>query len=182
LSSVDTHQLIFLKENIMKAYRTEFTGSLLAIALLSLLAYASAANADDGRGDGYGDRSGMGRGLMIPARMLDRLDLDDTQRQTVDNIFEAAKPEFDALRERRQANRTLLADLDPADASYAIDLEAAAAENGQLAKDATLLFSRVRNEVNAVLSDDQRAKLKERMDRRKDRRGSRNHGQRQTES
>jgi Spy/CpxP family protein refolding chaperone len=166
----------------MKAYRTEFASLALAIVVLTLLAFASAANADDGRGDGYGNRTGMERGPMIPARILDRLDLDDTQRQTVDNIFEAAKPEFDALRARKQANRTLLAELNPADANYVIDLEAAAAENGQLAKDATLLFSRVRNEVNAVLSDDQRARLKERMDRRKDRRGSRNHGHRRTES
>jgi Spy/CpxP family protein refolding chaperone len=113
---------------------------------------------------------------MIPARMLDRLDLDDTQRQTVDNIFEAAKPEFDALRERKQSNRTALADLDPADANYAIDLEAAAAEKGQLAKEKTLLFARVRNEVNAVLTEDQRAKLEQGMERRTERGNSRKRG------
>jgi Spy/CpxP family protein refolding chaperone len=119
---------------------------------------------------------------MISARMLDRLDLDDTQRQTVDNIFEAAKPEFDALRERKQSNRTALADLDPADASYAIDLEAAATEKGQLAKEMTLLFARVHNDVNAVLTEDQRAKLEQGIERRKERGNSRKRGHRRTES
>jgi len=166
----------------MKMYRTEVASLVFAIVILTLLAFASAANADDGRGGAYGDRSGMQRGPMISARMLDRLDLDDTQRQTVDNIVEAARPEFDALRERKQSNRTALSDLDPADASYAIDLETAAAENGQLAKEMTLLIFRVRNEVNAVLTDDQRAALKERMERHRDRRGSRNHGHWRTES
>jgi len=160
----------------MKAYRTEISGSLLAIVLLSVLAFAPAANADDGRGKQFG----MERGPMISARMLDRLDLEDTQRQTVDNIFEAAKPEFDALREQKQSSRAALAALDPANPSYSIDLEAIAAENGRLARESTLLFARVRSEVNAVLTEDQRAKLEQGMERRKERGNSRRRGHRRT--
>ena len=153
----------------MKANGTEIASLLPAIILLSLMALAPAANADSERGDGHGKRFGMERGPMISARMLGRLDLDDTQRQTVDNIFEAAKPEFDALREHKRANRASLAALDPASDSYSIDLEAIAAENGRLASEATLLFSRVHNDVNAVLTEDQRAKLEQGMERRKER-------------
>ncbi len=153
----------------MKAKATEISSLLSAITLLSLMTFASAANADPARGDAHGERFGMERGPMISTRMLDRLDLDDTQRQTVDNVFEAAKPELDALREQKQASRAAQARLDPASASYSIDLEAVAAENGRLAKEATLLFARVHNEVNAVLTEDQRAKLEQGMERRKER-------------
>ena len=35
--------------------------------------------------------------------MAERLDLDDTQRQEIENILLAAKPEFEALRDRVKA-------------------------------------------------------------------------------
>jgi Spy/CpxP family protein refolding chaperone len=35
--------------------------------------------------------------------MAERLELDETQRQSIQNIIEAAKPEFEALRDRVQA-------------------------------------------------------------------------------
>lgn len=130
------------------------------LALLSLLALSLVAEAHPGSGV---KRSFGGPGAGFPGKMLERmsehLDLDETQRQSVENILEASKPEFEALRDRFKANRAALQALDPADASYSVNLEAAAAENGQLATEATLLRSRVRTEINAVLTEEQREKL-----------------------
>jgi Spy/CpxP family protein refolding chaperone len=162
----------------MKVYRVELASLLLSIVVLGLLAFTSTSYADDGFGGSYGKRSGMERGLMISARMLDRLDLEDTQRQTVDNIFEAAKPELDALREEKLANRAAFDALDPTNASYSVDLEAIAIENGRLATEATLLFARLHNEVAAVLTEDQRAKLEQGIEHRGERGNSRKRGRR----
>ena len=129
-------------------------------ALLSLLALSLVAEAHPGGGPkrGFG-----GPGPGFPDAKLERmtrnLDLDETQRQSVQNILDAAKPEFEALRESFKANRETLRTLDPADASYSVDLEAAAAENGRLATEATLLRSRVRTEIDAVLTEEQREKF-----------------------
>ena len=88
--------------------------------------------------------------------MADRLGLDETQRQAVQNIQLAAQPEITALRERMQANREEMKALDPNDPNRPTLLSEIADEKGQLAAEATLLFDRVRNDVSAVLTDEQR--------------------------
>jgi len=137
------------------------TYTIVPVALLSLLAVSLVAAAEPGGAQrAYG---GPGVGMPFAGRMLDRmaerLELDDTQRQTIENVVSAAKPEFDALRDSFRANRETLAALDPADPEYSVDLEAAARENGRLAAEATLLHSRVRAEIDAVLTEEQRAEF-----------------------
>ncbi len=98
--------------------------------------------------------------------MADHLDLNDTQRTQLRNIVEAARPEFEALREQMRANREALISLDAENPGYSTILNDIATSNGRLASDGTLLFTRVRSEINAVLTDEQRDKLarsKERM-------------------
>jgi Spy/CpxP family protein refolding chaperone len=91
----------------MKPNRTEFPGLAGALVLLSSLAFASSAYAHDGHRGGPGFDGPM----FISERMADRLELDETQRQSIQNILEAAKPEFDALRERVRAEiETVLTD------------------------------------------------------------------------
>lgn len=86
----------------MKAYKTEFLGLLSAFGLLCLLAFATSAVAADGPKDRIGG-SGFDGSAIITKRLADRLELDETQRQNVQNIIEAARPEFEALRDRVQA-------------------------------------------------------------------------------
>ena len=96
-------------------------------------------------------------------------DLAATQHDTVQIILEAAKPEIEALREQVRANREALQALDPDDPAYATQLNNLALSNGQLATDGTLLATRIRTEIDAVLTDEQRQKLargKERMRQR----------------
>lgn len=152
----------------MRAYGAETSSLLVAIFVLSLLAFTSASHAEGQRGDRHSKGFGA-NGQMFTERMAKRLDLDDTQRQSVDNILQAAKPEMDALREQMRANRAALAALDTESAGYSVELEQAATEKGRLTTEATLLFSRVRSEVGAVLTEEQLAKAQRSQKRGKQR-------------
>ncbi len=140
------------------------------LATVSLAALSTAALAERGGPPGaFGGGPGfMGPGLMLE-HMADHLDLDDAQRDAVNNIIEASKPEIQALREKARANREALEALDANDAAYSAELNNIAISNGELATEGTLLFTRIRTEVHAVLTDEQIAKLergKERMKKR----------------
>ena len=147
------------------------------LAFVSVAMLATTAFADDGgrRGD-RGPRGGAGFGMpgipgpeMIAGRMAERLGLDDTQHETIRNIVDAARPEMQALRDKARANRDALAALD----AGSPDVQSIAISNGELATEATLLFTRVRGEINAVLTEEQRAELAEIKALRDERRGER---------
>ena len=140
--------------------------AIVLLAALSMAAVSTPAEADRRGPPGFPGGGAFPGPDMMMERMADHLDLDDTQRAQVQNIMEAARPEFEALREQWRANREALASLDTADPGYSVQLNDIALSNGQLATDGTLLFSRVRSEIHAVLTDEQRDKLarsKERM-------------------
>lgn len=142
---------------------------LLAFVTVAMLATIAYAGGNDGR-PGPG-RHGGGPGFGIPdpgmmiGRMAEHLDLDDVQRESVKNIMEAAKPELKALREQFSSNREALQALDAGDP----EVQNIAISNGQLATEGTLLFSRIRGEIHAVLTDEQLAKAAELKDQRKER-------------
>ncbi len=124
-----------------------------------------AQSGDHSKGD-RGDRHGMhgdhfGAPGHFSEKMADRLELDETQRQSVQNIQLSAEPEITALRERMQANREAMKALDANDPNRSALLNDIAIEKGQLTTEATLLFDRVRGELSAVLTDEQRAKAEE---------------------
>lgn len=133
------------------------------MACITLAAFVSTVHA--GPGPGFG----LGNPELMFEHMSDHLDLDAGQRDAVHNILEAAKPEIEALREQVRANREALQALDSNDPAYATQLNNLALSNGQLATDGTLLATRIRTEIDAVLTDEQREKLargKERMRQR----------------
>jgi len=100
-----------------------------------------------------------------PARMLERmtrhLDLDDIQSQTIGNILEAARPEIDALRERAQTTREAMHELDVDDPDYGSNLQRLSTEIGALTSEATLLHGRLRADVFAELTPEQRERAAE---------------------
>lgn len=136
----------------------------ISLAMLATLALAATAYAGHGGGQ-HGQPGAPFPGLAGPGLKLERmaihLELDETQQQSIENILEAARPEFQALRADFRTNREALEALDPADANYSAAINDIAAENGRLATEGTLLMSRVRSEVHAVLTEEQRAKLQE---------------------
>ena len=138
---------------------------LLAGALTLALSTSALADFGGGPRGGFGPGGpGFGGPELMLEHMADHLDLDDTQRSTVQNIFEAARPEFQALREQARANRQALQALDAGDPA----VNDIAASNGELATQGTLLAHRVRNEIRAVLTDEQIEKLERSRDRMRD--------------
>ena len=143
------------------------TLSAVMLAGVLTLALSASALADFGGGPrgGFGPGGpGFGGPEMMLEHMADHLDLDDTQRATVQNILEAARPEFQALREQARANREALRTLDAGDPA----VNDIAISNGELATQGTLLAHRVRNEVRAVLTDEQIEKLERSRERMRD--------------
>lgn len=146
------------------------------LAFVSTAMLSTSVYAGDGEGRRGPDRQFGGPGFGVPmpgmimGRMADHLDLDDTQRESMKNIMEAAKPELQALREKLRANHDALKTLDPGDP----EVQNIAISNGELATEGTLLASRIRGEIDAVLTDEQKAKLatarEDRKQRRKERR------------
>ena len=137
-------------------------------------AFAQDSSGHDGKRHGRDAGHRMNRDEFgDPARMLEmmtrHLDLDDTQTQTIGNILEAAKPQFDALRERGQAVRTAMHELDVDDPDYGARLQQLAMEIGEVTAEATLLHGNLRAEVFAQLTPEQRDRAAE------GRRGMRDH-------
>ena len=146
--------------------------SVVIIALLAGgMAYAQGGQAGDGERQLRRMHANPGSGHMLE-HMVRRLGLDDTQRQKMENIFSAAKPEMDALRERAAANRRALAELDAADPGHDAALARLAREKGDLATESALLHGRVKAQVEQVLTADQRQKL-EKSGKRRNKHGQR---------
>ncbi|MEM1176003.1 MAG: Spy/CpxP family protein refolding chaperone [Pseudomonadota bacterium] len=143
------------------------TPTVLLIAVLAFAGFTSAVHAAPGFGPGgFG---GPGNPAAMLERMSDHLDLSADQQAAIESILEASKPEMRALRQQLKANREAIQALDPAGTSYAAELNNLALSNGELATTGTLLSVRVKTEVAAVLTDEQKARLKrgkERMQKR----------------
>ena len=94
------------------------------------------------------------------------LSLTDEQQQLLDNIVSSAQPEIDALRKRADAQRKVIRELDVNDPDYASKLQNAATASGDLASQAILLHGRLRKDIDATLTPEQRDQLKAKRDER----------------
>ena len=156
--------------------------------VLSVALLAGAIDSVQAQSDGGAEASrqsdrhhgGRFRGNRDPMRWVQRLsrqlDLDDTQQQNLANVVEASKPEFEALRERSRDTRSALRELDVDDPDYAAKLDNLAAAQGQLATDRAVLLGRLRAEVAAQLTPEQRAEMSELVDEFRSRAGRRHRG------
>ena len=96
------------------------------------------------------------------------LDLDEVQRQKIDNIMTAAKPQMDALRERAETNRKAMHEL-VIDEDYAARLNDLATEKGVIATEHALLHGQLKAEIDAVLTPEQRAQWSDEAKEKRDR-------------
>ena len=107
---------------------------------------------------------GHGRGdsvMRMFHHMAEALDLSDDQEARIKDVLKAHAPEIEAQMKASSAARRGLhpaALADPADESA---IRAAAQKLGSVQADSALLFSRIRKEVDPVLTDAQRKKLHE---------------------
>lgn len=143
------------------------------VAVTALLAAGTAWTQEAQPGD---DERQLRRGMHSHAqheRMLEhmsrRLDLDDNQRQRIENIFTAAKPEMEVLRERAAANRRAFAELDASDPGHDAALANLAREKGEITSESALLHGRVQAQIDEVLTAEQRQQLEDSRKRFKER-------------
>ena len=120
--------------------------------------------------DQRGPRRGFGDPTMMIERMAEHLELDDAQRQSITNIVDAARPEFEALRDAARENREAIHALDVDDPDYGSALQNLSVTSGELASQLTMLTGWVRGELADILTAEQRALLEERMSRMGERR------------
>ncbi len=146
--------------------------SMLIVAALTSGAFAETGGGPQGGQFGMHGGDFQDSGKMVE-RLTKRLNLNDAQQQSVQNILDGAQPEIEALRERAKANREAMQALDTSDPNHSTVLNSVAVESGQLVTERSLLFFRVHNEVNAVLTDEQRETLAESRDGMHERRGDR---------
>jgi Spy/CpxP family protein refolding chaperone len=139
----------------------------LSIVLFALSGVAAtAAHAGDGGSHYRKHRLHFGAGMHEdgdPARMAKhlsrKLDLEQAQQQEIENIMSAAKPEIDTLRERTEANRDAMHELDLNDSNHDTRLSELASEKGAIATEQALLYGRLKSEINAVLTPEQSQEL-----------------------
>ena len=104
---------------------------------------------------------GPGHGGERVAGMLRELDLSDEQKTQVKEIFDSSKERTEPIREAMKANREKL---EQATANGAFDeaaVTALANEGASLSAQATVARFRVKSQVFAVLTDEQKAKAVE---------------------
>jgi Spy/CpxP family protein refolding chaperone len=139
----------------------------LSIVFLALTGAAAAgAQAGEGHSEHHKYRLHPGAGIheggdpaLMVKHLTRKLDLDRTQQQEIENIVSAAQPEMDALRERAEANRRAMHELDVDDSNHDARLNALAAERGAIVSEQTLLHGRMKADISAVLTPEQRQEL-----------------------
>jgi Spy/CpxP family protein refolding chaperone len=149
--------------------------AMIALAAVSGGAIAQdAAGNDNDRGDGQRQHRGPHRGFGDPVTLIERmashLDLDEAQKQSIADIMEASRAELEALRDSSRANQEAIHALDVSDPEYDMKLQDLSARSGELAAERTLLTGRIRGQVAAVLNDEQRQALEDRMSGKGERR------------
>jgi periplasmic protein CpxP/Spy len=143
---------------------------LITLASIALFAATSgAAIAAPGHdGAGHVGKRDLHRGAGMhgggdPGRMVEhlsrRLGLDESQRQTLEDAAAALKPEMAAVRERAEANRQAMRELDPDASDFDSKLDELAREKGDIETQQTLLHGRLRSEIHAVLTPEQLQQL-----------------------
>lgn len=128
------------------------------IVVLAALACAGAANAHAGVQHVHWRHHDAGQRLQ---RMLDTAGATDAQRTQITAIAANYKPRLRELHQQLRANRRGVADLDAASASYASQVATLADQRGQIVVNQVKLRAQLRHEIAGVLTDDQRAALRQ---------------------
>lgn len=90
-------------------------------------------------------------------RLADRLNLTQEQRASIKAIYDKYRPELRELRQLQSDNRKALAKMDATDTR----LQELAEAQGKTIADTIVLRKKMRDEMGAILTEDQRQKLHE---------------------
>ena len=135
---------------------------LVAMGAMFIFAQNSDGNADGGK-RGFGKRGhhgkrfgGEGHGFMFRA-----LNLTDEQKAQVKQIMESSKTTVQPLREQMKANRQKLAQLSENGNFDAAQVQAIAAQQGNLSAQLIVEKEKVKAQMFQILTDEQKAKAAE---------------------
>jgi Spy/CpxP family protein refolding chaperone len=114
-----------------------------------------------------------GRGLHILGRMARHLDLTEDQKTRIRGIYESRSVQLQEQREAKRNARRALAEAIHAEQPDEAVIRARAAELGRVTGEGAVLFSRIRAEIAPLLTAEQRQKLADMKENRRERRGRR---------
>jgi Spy/CpxP family protein refolding chaperone len=159
--------------------------ALLVTLLASTLGFGAAAvHADDngsGKRGGHGyskheggkhagkHRGGRKGGEQMMKRMTKMLDLTEAQQAQLKTIQEAQKTQRESLREAMKSLRTEMKALDTSSDGYSNQVAALADKKANLDRQQFIQRSEARQQFESVLTEEQRAKMKEMQDKRQSR-------------
>lgn len=139
--------------------------SILILSLSGILASAYAMPPHDSKGPGNCMRGEHkagpgGRGFNVD-RMAEKLKLSNDQRTQIESIINESKDQLTEFREKMQGNRKQLRALTQTATLNEADVRKIADAQGDLKADMIVLRVQQRAKINSILTEDQRAKLKE---------------------
>jgi Spy/CpxP family protein refolding chaperone len=148
-----------------KSIKTLLIGTALAGSVIAGLAYAMPPGGGEscqhaGHGMGFGHR-GMDADSYID-RMAQRLDLTTEQRDKVRALVDKARPQTRALRDKMSENRKQLHALAVQGTAKESEVRKLADSQGKLIADMIVQRSKLRSEISAVLTPEQREQLQQR--------------------
>jgi Spy/CpxP family protein refolding chaperone len=94
-------------------------------------------------------------------RMTEQLKLTPDQRTSVQAVLQKSKPQMTNIREKMQTNRKALREVKREDKSDGNQVQALARERGDLVADMIIQRSKVRSEIQQILTDTQREQMKQ---------------------
>ena len=140
------------------------------IALICMLCSGLVAFTVPAMADGFhprGKHFGF-RGKMLE-RMIEDLDLDDAQQKAIDNIMDTYEPQIDDLRADIRTEAKNMFEVATADSLDENALRTAYSQFSKVGEDMMVLHARMVQEIKNQLTDDQKAELKEKLERIKTR-------------
>lgn len=143
--------------------------------IVAVIGMASTAAAFDG-GCERGHRFEGGRHGNVIERMKDELNLNDDQASQIRAIIRENREARKEQRQDRRAMRMAMRQLDPSSADYMQQVDKLAQQQAEAVKEKIKAHARVRKEIHAVLTPEQREKARQlrqqRMERQRERRES----------
>ncbi|PTR09154.1 Spy/CpxP family protein refolding chaperone [Nitrosospira sp. Nsp5] len=113
----------------------------------------------------HGAHSRMGQGAdggeRFLNRMTDRLKLTTEQRSSVEAVLQKSKSQMANLKEKIQTNRKALRELKQNGGGDGSQVQVLAQERGNLVAASIIQRSKIRNEIQLVLTDTQREQMKQ---------------------
>lgn len=143
-------------------------GGAVAAFIIIACIFAFGQRGGEKRGPGFGGHFGKA------GMFLRGLDLTDEQKEKVKSIVEANRTALEPLREQGKTNRARLKELRNGGQFDQAQVEAIAAEQGNITAKMIVERERVRAEIFSILTDEQKAKAAE-MQTNFEERGKRRH-------